>query len=117
MGERLQIYIDVPESLRSFALPPLLLQPLVENALVHGLDPKLEGGRIDVDARSMGDFVLIRVADTGRGFGWTQQGNGVGLRNVREQLAELYGNQAELNLFENPGGGVTAELKLPEPKA
>lgn len=116
MGDRLQVMIDVPETLRAWPLPPLLLQPLVENAVIHGLDNRIEGGRVTIEARPENDRLLIRVTDTGNGFGAGKGGNGVGLRNVRERLAGLYASAASLDLFENASGGVTAELKLPGSK-
>lgn len=113
MGDRLETAVIVPDYLKSLPLPPLLLQPLVENAVVHGIDAKIEGGRIGVEAGIEGEQVIIRVVDTGGGFGSGTQGSGVGLRNVRERLSGLYGNKAALDLIENPGGGITAELRLP----
>jgi sensor histidine kinase YesM len=116
MGERLEVAVIVPGHLRSMPLPPLLLQPLVENAVIHGLDPKLEGGRVGIDAAVEEDRIVIRVTDTGLGFRTVSSGSGVGLRNVRERLAALYGTAASLELLENPAGGITAELRLPVPQ-
>lgn len=113
MGDRLDIALIIPDNLKALPLPPLLLQPLVENAVIHGLDPKLEGGRIGIEATVEGDQTVIRVADTGLGFRTVSSGNGVGLRNVQERLAALYGTAASLVLLENPAGGITAELRLP----
>ena len=117
MGDRLEIAIVVPDSLRSLPLPPLLLQPLVENAVTHGLDVKIEGGRVGIEARRDGTDVIIRITDTGAGFGNHTGGSGVGLRNVRERLTGLYGTRARLDLIENAGGGITAELCMPGPGA
>jgi sensor histidine kinase YesM len=96
-------------------VPPMLLQPLVENALKHGIQGAVEGGRIDVSARRDGRDIELTVADTGPGFGATPgtQGSGVGLANVRERLKALYGEQASLTLIENVPHGLVAHVRLP----
>ncbi|MEX3825362.1 sensor histidine kinase, partial [Paraburkholderia sp. BR14262] len=89
IGPRLAYALDLPHDCADLPVPPMLLQPLVENALKHGIQGALEGGRIDVAARRVGDHVELSVTDTGPGFGATPgtQGAGVGLVNVRERLA------------------------------
>ena len=91
MGERLSYTIDVPPDLMSAHIPPLSLQPLVENSVKHGLEPKLEGGRVHLTARSVGDALLLDVEDDGLGFP-SNAGGGVGLTNLRQRIASLYGD-------------------------
>jgi signal transduction histidine kinase len=94
MGERLRYRIEVPDELRQFRIAPMLLQPVVENAIAHGLEPKVEGGEIVVSARVEGDQVCVRISDTGVGLNESaprKPGGGVGLSNLRERLRSLYG--------------------------
>ena len=116
MGDRLSYHIDVPDTLRDHPLPPMLLQPLVENAITHGLEPKVTGGEIRLSAEAEDDALFITVADTGAGLvpGLPQRpGGGVGLSNLRERLNALYEGRASISLLENTPCGVKAVLKLP----
>jgi len=117
MGPRLTVRVDLPESLRALPVPPLLLQPLVENSIRHALEPKVQGGRIDLSAARDGDALVLRVRDTGIGLANVPASNGTkfGLRQVRERLAALYGARASLTLEEAPGeeGGTLATVRLP----
>ncbi len=114
MEERLATSINVPDGLLSAEFPPMMLQTLVENAIKHGLEPKPEGGRLDLDAEIVHGKLAVKVADTGLGFGRaTTAGTGVGLANVRERLGLLYGGKASLTIAENPGGGTVATIALP----
>ncbi|WP_321914090.1 MULTISPECIES: sensor histidine kinase [unclassified Paraburkholderia] len=115
IGARLVYSFDLPRDCADLPVPPMLLQPLVENALKHGIQGALEGGRIDVVARRVDEHVELTVTDTGPGFGATPgtQGAGVGLVNVRERLAALYGEQASLTLIENVPHGLVARVRLP----
>ena len=118
MGERLRYRIDVPDDLRGFAIAPMLLQPVVENAITHGLEPKLEGGEIVIGARVLGDRVCVEISDTGAGLAESgaaskKHGGGVGLSNLRERLASLYGGAARVELLENQPCGMTVRLMLP----
>jgi sensor histidine kinase YesM len=112
MGSRLRYRIDLDPSLASFALPPMLLQPLVENAIKHGLEPKIDGGEVVVRARREGDRVLIEMADTGIGFAPTTAG-GVGLTNIRDRLRLLYGGHASLEIRENTPTGTVVAIGVP----
>ena len=112
MGSRLAWAIDADESLLAMHLPPLLLQPLVENAIRHGLEPKADGGRLAIRCRRQGGKAIIEVQDNGRGFA-EAVGEGVGLGNVRRRLKACYGEAAALGLAAEAGGGVTARLELP----
>ncbi len=111
-GERLRWRIDVPEDARLFSFPPMLLQPLVENAVRHGIEPKIGGGEIGVRLNIENAMLRIEVSDTGVGL-LDDDGEGAGLSNVRTRLATLYGKAGRLTLQDNPGGGVSAILELP----
>jgi hypothetical protein len=116
MGARLQMRLDLPDELASLALPPLLLQPLVENAIKHGLEPKVEGGRIEVRAARDRDRLVLSVRDTGVGLAApAAEGTHFGLLQVRERLATLYGDVAFLTLADaaDAEGGVLATVHLP----
>jgi hypothetical protein len=117
MGERLRYTLDLPDDLRETPVPPLLLQPLVENSIRHGLEPQVEGGQITVRARKDAGQLVIEVRDTGVGLdaALPSEGSHFGLEQVRERLATVYGAQGNLNLAPSPAGGTLATLSLPLP--
>ena len=97
MEERLATRIDVPDGLLSAEFPSMMIQSLVENAIKHGLEPKPEGGELSIKAEIVHGKLTVTVADTGLGFGKAATaGTGVGLANIRERLALLYGGKATL---------------------
>lgn len=112
MGERLRYSVDIPEDLRSFPFPPMLIQPLVENAVRHGLEPEIKGGEIGIRGAVEGDTLRLEVMDSGAGL--YEKGNpGVGIENIRERLKSLYGGRARLILEENRPSGVRAIIEVP----
>ncbi len=119
--ERLTVSIDVPEELRVVGVPPLLLQPLVENAVKHGIAPLRQGGSVNVIVRrdaggdGAGGQLCIVVADTGVGMhaAVAEPGESVGLASVGDRLRLYYGANAALTIRETPGGGTTVEICLP----
>ena len=114
MGPRLAYELELPAELAEATLPPMLLQPLVENALRHGLEPKVEGGKVRVSAREEAKQLILLVEDTGRGLcNSDTAGTGVGLAHVRQRLAAVYGGTASMQTGENAGGGVRVTLRLP----
>ncbi len=114
MEERLQTELRVSDGLMSAEFPPMMLQSLVENAIKHGLEPKAEGGQLTVSAEIVHGKLAVTVADTGLGFGKADTaGTGIGLSNIRERLALLYGGKASLNITETAGGGTTATITVP----
>jgi sensor histidine kinase YesM len=115
MGGRLAWRIDVPPELLSLRVPPMLLQPVVENAVKHGLEPKIEGGRLDITARREADGVRLVVRDTGPGFRETApQGNdSLGLANLRARLAAWYGHAARVVIEDNVPAGAAVSIVLP----
>ena len=114
MGERLAFNIDATDEVRALPLSPMLLQPLVENAIKHGLEPKIEGGRITVNAAIQEGVLQIRIEDTGLGFGVATDtvGSGSGMTNVRARLKALYGDAAKLTI-EQPKKGTRICISLP----
>ena len=115
LGARLAYQVVVPVALANTALPPGMLITLVENAIKHGIEPSPEGGRIEVRAEGgASGIVVLTVADTGAGLdGGSQPGQGIGLSNVRERLALLYGGAAALELEGNEPRGFIARIRLP----
>jgi sensor histidine kinase YesM len=115
MGPRLTFAVDVPPELRALAFPPVLLISLVENAVEHGLEPLAEGGSVRIAATRTGDRLRVTIADTGRGLGAGSErpGQGVGLANVRERLAALFGDRGRLLLEETAPHGTRATIEIP----
>ncbi|MBK9606930.1 MAG: histidine kinase [Betaproteobacteria bacterium] len=119
MGSRLEFGIDVASELLTKSFPPMMLPSLVENAIKHGLEPLREGGRIDVIATRVttagGERIRLQVRDTGRGLAAApvQAGGGIGLTNLRERLAGLYGNDARFTIESNVPQGVVATIEIP----
>lgn len=113
-GERLNWSMDVTENIRSASFPPMLLQPLVENAVRHGIEPKIGGGSLQIRAQADGNQLRISLHDDGVGFSSdTDNKSGAGLENVRARLDALYGEAGKLVLESNTGGGMTATLEIP----
>jgi signal transduction histidine kinase len=112
MEARLQTVVSVPEDLKSAAFPSMMLQTLVENAIKHGLEPKTEGGRLEIGAEIVDGQLAVHVLDTGIGFMPKGEG-GVGLANVRERLKALYKDQAELIITVPSAGGTCATIRVP----
>ncbi|MBC3874814.1 histidine kinase [Undibacterium sp. LX15W] len=121
MGKRLSYQVELPTDLEEFLLPPMLLQPLVENAIKHGLEPKVDGGHIQVSAQVQAENLHLKVIDTGLGLPHDYDENRrtehhqshVGNANVRERLLALYGEQALFTLSANSPQGVIAHLCIP----
>ena len=116
MGARLGFTLDLPAALRGASLPPMLLQPMVENAIIHGLEPKIDGGHITVSASSADGVLVVAVSDTGLGLEAASAkpgGTHVGVANTRDRLHALYGARAGLALEPNLPHGACARLTLP----
>jgi signal transduction histidine kinase len=112
MGSRLDWQIDAAPDVLTARLPPLLVQPLVENAIRHGLEPKADAGRLSIRCQRRGDMLDIEVTDNGLGFGGDIN-DGTGLANVRQRLAATCGSESSLSLTAHPAGGIIARLRLP----
>ena len=115
MGARLSYTLDLPPVLRETAIAPMLLQPMVENAIMHGLEPKVEGGHVTVSAACDGDKLVLCVADNGLGLGGAsaKSGTHLGVANTRARLAALFGESAAFTLEANTPAGAVARLVLP----
>ena len=121
MGARLSYRLDLPAELRDAHVPTLLLQPLVENSIRHGLEPQLAGGHIHVTAALRDDGRLeLTVVDNGCGLpasphpaSRSNTGSGFGLQQIRERLATRYGDQATFKLIAASAGGTSASLIFP----
>jgi len=117
MGERLKLELSLPAELGGIELPPLLAQPLVENAIHHGLEPQIAGGTVSVSARRVDRRLWIEVADDGQGLDGPKRrsGNGVALGNIRARLNARFGPHASLELLPRDGGGTLARIQIPLP--
>lgn len=119
MGPRLAYELDMPPELAMQAVPPLLLQPIVENSIRHGLEPQVRGGRIEVQARRDGTRLVLEVRDSGVGQAVAESGGadrglgGFGLAQVRQRLATLYGDAASYQFESAPGTGARTCITLP----
>jgi len=115
IGPRLTFAIDVPDDLHDQPFPPNLLISLVENAIKHGVEPSPDGGNVRLAAVHAGDAIVVTVTDTGRGLapGSRLESQGVGLTNIRERLAALYGSAARFALEPMAPRGMRATLAVP----
>jgi hypothetical protein len=117
MGARLDFSLDLQPEMAHVQVPALILQSLVENAIVHGLEPKVQGGHITIRASQEAQQLLLQVADDGLGFDSTQMQEGFGLAQVRERLQSRYGAQHTIELIANylyvAGGEALKSFKKP----
>lgn len=114
--ERMVIRVEVDDGLLDLRVPGFLLQPIVENAIRHGIAPRLAGGTVEVSATRTGSILTLRVRDNGIGLpaGWQlSRDDGVGLKNVAARLEHLYGGAATLRIEPAQGGGVDVGIDLP----
>jgi two-component sensor histidine kinase len=113
-GDRLQIEKEIDSSTLDAGVPTLILQPLVENAIKHGLEPRPGPGRITIHAHKNGTALHLRVRDNGNGIQpATNKPAGIGLANTKARLQELYGAQSRLTLNTPTDGGCSVELEIP----
>ena len=114
MEERLTVRLNISDDLRNAAFPPMMLQPLVENAIKHGLECKEEGGTLHISAEVLGNKLRVSVVDDGVGFGvMPSDGTGLGLTSIRERLNLLHGNQGQLIIEPNQPNGVASIIEVP----
>jgi sensor histidine kinase YesM len=113
MGERLRFRIELPDDLKEQPFPPMLLQPLVENAVKHGLEPQIQGGEILIRIEEKDGLVRSEIIDSGIGFTSDSEA-GVGMINVRERLRLLYGEKGRLVIQESKPRGVKAVIEVPK---
>ena len=118
-ADKLRVEKQIDERTLQVLVPSILLQPLIENSIKHGLEPRLKGGTVTLRSRLEGDRVRIEVANDGVGMGarpasaLSRAGAGIGMKNVRERLEVLYGNQASFSVVSNPGRGTLVTIELP----
>jgi sensor histidine kinase YesM len=114
-ADRLRVTLDIPPELLPAQVPSLILQPLVENAIKHGVAKRVQGGEIRVEASRAGEVLRLRVGNDGPGlpadFGTRRRG--IGIANLRERLEILYGTRFELRLDNRESGGVQVSIALP----
>ena len=122
-GRRLDYRLDFPEGLGATRVPAMILQPFVENAVIHGIEPSVDGGRIEVSAEPWKDGVVIYLKDDGVGFDPSlvahiketgDEGLHIGIGNTRRRLALLYGEDRELVRIDSaPGTGTRIRIEMP----
>ena len=112
LGHRLQYHIEHDPNINPL-FPPLLIQPLIENAIKHGIEPKLQGGQLWINIEKNHDQLHIRIKDDGLGFQEGSSGHGLGIKNVRERLFHQFGEQGSLSVYELPQGGVCSMVQIP----
>lgn len=114
-GDRLQVVIDATPEATAARIPLLIVQPLVENALRHGLAPRIETGHLQVHAAREGNALQITVEDDGAGLpdGWKLGDSGTGLRNLASRLSVEFGDRQSVSVAPRDAGGVTAVVRIP----
>jgi two-component system, LytTR family, sensor kinase len=120
-AEKLRVVKEIEPDTLELLVPCMLLQPLIENSIKHGLEPRLQGGTITLRSRILGTKLIVEVEDDGIGMpegrarevGFVSRGAGIGMRNVRERLEVLYGNSARFEVFSRPGRGTRVTLEIP----
>ena len=111
-GDRLTITYDIDQGVKEAQIPPMILQPIVENAVKHGISPKVDGGEISISAKKDGNKIAIKICDTGVGIQKEKEvSQGIGLTNTKLRLEKLY--KSELNLFPSEKGGVCVQFEIP----
>lgn len=113
MGKRLEYTINDRTQSEDIYFPPLILQPLVENAIKHGLEPTINGGKITIDCLASKEDLKIKVSDTGRGLNKEATQGGIGIDNINRRLKTIYGDAADLTLSPNIPDGLNATIKVP----
>jgi len=118
-ADKLRVEKEIDPSTLDVLVPSILLQPLIENSIKHGLEPRIHGGTVTLRSHLDGDRIRIEVADDGVGMGnrpataLSRAGAGIGMKNVRERLEVLYGNQAQFSVVSNPGRGTLVTIEIP----
>jgi two-component system LytT family sensor kinase len=118
-AEKLRVVKELDERTLDVLVPSILLQPLIENSIKHGLEPRIQGGTITIRSRIAGSSVVVEVEDDGVGMmhkppsALEHPGNGIGMKNVRERLEVLYGNRARFTVVSRPGRGTLVSIEIP----
>ena len=123
-GEKLKVVKEIAEDTLDVLVPSMLLQPLIENSIKHGLEPRISGGTVTLRSRMEGESLVIEIEDDGVGVepggttvaplsGLAREGSGIGMRNVRERMQVLYGEDAHVEMVSRPGRGTKVRLVMP----
>jgi two-component system LytT family sensor kinase len=123
-GEKLRVVKEIADETLAIEVPSMLLQPLLENSIKHGIEPRIHGGTVILRSRLLSGQLVIEVEDDGVGMepggsttapvsGLVREGSGIGMRNVRERLEVLYGDAAQLEIVSRPGRGTRVRLVMP----
>ena len=123
-GEKLRVVKEIAEDTLEIVVPSMLLQPLIENSIKHGLEPRISGGTVTLRSRLDGGRLMIEVEDDGVGVepgrtvtepvsGLVREGSGIGMTNVRERMQVLYGDEAAVEMVSRPGRGTRVRLSMP----
>jgi two-component system LytT family sensor kinase len=123
-GEKLRVVKEIAPETLDIIVPSMLLQPLIENSIKHGLEPRISGGTITLRSRIADGRLLLEIEDDGVGIepggpttapvsGLVREGSGIGMRNVRERIQVLYGDEAHVDIVSRPGRGTRVSLRMP----
>jgi two-component system LytT family sensor kinase len=118
-ADKLRVVKEIDPRTLPVLVPSILLQPLIENSIKHGLEPRIHGGTVTLRSSLQGDRVLIEVADDGVGVSTRpasslrRTGAGIGMKNVRERLEVLYGSEAKFTVVSSPGRGTLVSIEIP----
>jgi two-component system LytT family sensor kinase len=123
-GEKLRVVKEIAEETLDVVVPSMLLQPLIENSIKHGLEPRISGGTVTLRSRIVDGQLMLEVEDDGVGVepggpvvapgsGLVREGSGIGMQNVRERLQVLYGDEAQVEMVSRPGRGTRVRLMMP----
>jgi two-component system LytT family sensor kinase len=123
-GEKLHVVKEISPDTLDIIVPSMLLQPLIENSIKHGLEPRISGGTITLRSRVDNGRLLLEIEDDGVGIepggpitapdsGIVREGSGIGMRNVRERIQVLYGDEAHVDIVSRPGRGTRVSLRMP----
>jgi len=123
-GEKLRVVKDIADDTLNVEVPSMLLQPLIENSIKHGLEPRISGGTVTLRSRLVAGQLMIEIEDDGVGVepgrdvtapvsGLVREGSGIGMKNVRERMEVLYGDDATVEMVSRPGRGTRVRLTMP----
>ncbi len=116
LGDRLHYSINIDEELNNVEIPPMIIQPIVENAVKHGIAPTEGGGLVEIDVTCNGNNMTVEVTDTGQGIADPEElksTNGIGIRNTDEHLKKRYGRDSALQFSSNISGGTKVWFTIP----
>jgi two-component system LytT family sensor kinase len=123
-GEKLRVVKEIADDTLGVEVPSMLLQPLIENSIKHGLEPRISGGTVTLRSRLVAGRLMIEIEDDGVGVepgrdvtapvsGLVREGTGIGMKNVRERMEVLYGDEATVEMVSRPGRGTRVRLTMP----